>query len=38
MNAYRSVVIAVTLGAFAFALGARIASAQEQEIPPKQRW
>ena len=38
MNAYRSVVIAVTFAAFALPLGARIASAQEQDIPPKQRW
>ena len=38
MNAYRSAVIAITLAAFAFPLGARIAFAQEQEIPPKQRW
>jgi len=38
MNAYRSVVIAVTLAAFASPLSTRIAFAQEQEIPSKQRW
>jgi cytochrome c1 len=38
MNAYRSVVVAVTLAAFASPLSTRIAFAQEQEIPSKQRW
>ena len=38
MNFHRKVVLAITLSAFAVALGARMASAQEQEIPPKQRW
>ena len=38
MNAYRSVAIAVTLAAFTFPLSAHVAFAQEQEIPPKQRW
>jgi cytochrome c1 len=38
MKFHRKVVLAITLSAFAFALGARMASAQEQEIPPKQRW
>ena len=38
MNFHRKVVLAITLSAFAVALGATMASAQEQEIPPKQRW
>ncbi len=38
MNVHRKVVLAIMLSAFAVALGARMASAQEQEIPPKQRW
>ncbi len=38
MNFQRKVVLAIMLSAFAVALGARMASAQEQEIPPKQRW
>ncbi len=38
MNFHRKVVLAITLSAFVVALGARMASAQEQEIPPKQRW
>ncbi len=38
MNFRRKVVLAITLSAFAVALGATMASAQEQEIPPKQRW
>src|SRR5271156_6909691 len=38
MKIHRKVVLVITLAAFAFALGARVASAQEQEIPSKQRW
>ena len=38
MNFHRKVILAITLSAFAVALGARTVSAQEQEIPPKQRW
>src|SRR5271170_3512419 len=38
MNAHRSIVLACTLAALLAVIGARVVSAQEQEIPPKQRW
>jgi cytochrome c1 len=38
MNAYRRIFVAVAIAALLPVFGARIAFAQEQEIPPKQRW
>ncbi|MGO9703515.1 MAG: cytochrome c1 [Xanthobacteraceae bacterium] len=38
MKIHRKVALAVTLAAVALAFGSRMVSAQEQEIPSKQRW
>lgn len=38
MNAYRNIAVVLTLGVFVAAFGARVACAQEQEIPPRQHW
>jgi len=38
MNAYRRIFVAVAIAALLPVLGARSTFAQEQEIPPKQRW